>query len=171
MLPSPLCRCESEHESLVQGVVAGCAASMRADSKHSPAAHCDFACGRSGLSCDGGGTPQAPRCTERSSSHDARLSVCTYIRTRGYGEIGAASRVGWVDWLDTGLGSMHTARPTPLLHHLAFSSSLNPLQPYHRLRVLSLSLSFFLCLSSYHFLSLSPFFPSPDTHSSICPCR
>lgn len=69
------------------------------------------------------------------------------------GEIGAAGRVEWVGWLDTGLGSMHTARPTPLLRrHLALSSSLNPLQSYRRLdvllsRSLSLSFSYFLSVS------------------------
>lgn len=154
----------------LRGLPAGRAASMRADSKHSPAAHCDFACGRSGLSCNGGGsgTPQAPRCTERSSSHDARpLGVYLPTYVRGYAEQRdrGGCRVGWVGWLDTGLGSMHTARPTPLLRcHLALSSSFNPLQPYHRLRVphylsLSLSLTFFLCLSSPPPVPLSFFSP------------
>lgn len=77
MLPSPLCPRESEHESLVQGV-AGRARRMRLDGKHSPAAHCDFACGRSGLSCNGGGsdTSQAPRCG--AASRCALRTLPTY---------------------------------------------------------------------------------------------
>lgn len=169
MLSSPLCRRGNEHESLAQGVPAGRAASMRADSKHSPAAHCDFACGRSGLSCNGGGsgTPQAPRCTERSSSHDARLSVCTYLHTCGdtrNSEIGAAVGLGGL------VGSIPVwVQCTPrgqLPFSAATSRSLPPSTPCSRIidfRVLhylslSLSLTFFLCLSSPPPVPLS-FFP------------
>lgn len=123
------------------------------------------------------------RCTERSSSHDARISVCTYLHTCGAtrnGEIGAA----WV-----GLGGLVGSIPvwvqcTPR-GQLPFSaatsslsSSLNPLQTVPVDFVLSfiyLPLSLFLrfsfCVFRHHFLPPSPFFPSPGSYSSICPCR
>lgn len=166
---------------LTQGVPAGRTVGMRADSKHSPAAHYDFACGRSGpLSCNGGGngTPQAPRCTERSSSHDARLSVCTYLHTRAIGEIGAAVGLGglvssipvWVQC--TPRGQLPTSRSLPPStlcgRRLVSSTSCSPL---------SISLSFsdflsvpFVTISCSHPLSPLPFFSSPSTYSSICLC-
>lgn len=109
------------------------------------------------------------RGARRGAAATMRASLGVYLPTyvRGYAEQRdrGGCRVGWVGWLDTGLGSMHTARPTPLLRcHLALSSSFNPLQPYHRLRVLrylslSLSLTFFLCLSSPPPVPLSLFPP------------
>lgn len=111
------------------------------------------------------------RCTERSSSHDARLSVCTYLHTCGdtrNGEIGAA----WV-----GLGGLVGSIPvwvqcTPR-GQLPFSaatsslsSSLNPLQtvyPSTSCSPLSICVSLFLRFSFYvsrhRFLPPSPFFP------------
>lgn len=97
------------------------------------------------------------RCTERSSSHDARLSVCTYLHTCGdtrNGEIGAA----WV-----GLGGLVGSIPvwvqcTPR-GQLPFSattsslsSSLNPLQTVPVDFVLSF---IYLSLSFSDFLSVS----------------
>ena len=192
MLFSPLCRRGNEHESLVQGVPVGRATSMRADSKHSPAAHCDFACGRSGLSCNSGGsgTSQAPRrgtAATMRASHGIHLPIYVqrYTEQRDRG----GCRVRWAGWLDTGLGSMHTARPTPLLRRSS-SRSLPPSTPCSHIIEFVFSfifLSRFLWLSfyafRYHLLSLSlslsppcpplpplPFFASPNTYSSICPC-
>lgn len=138
MLPSPLCPRESEHESLVQGV-AGRARRMRVNGKHSPAAHCDFACGRSGLSCNGGGsdTSQAPWCTEWNSL-DARLSMCTTYPTYIRGICAPLNqrdrggcRVGWV-------GRLARYRPGFNAHREAGSPPPPPL-PSLLSRVLRLS--------------------------------
>lgn len=114
---------------------------MRVDSKHSPAAHCDFACGRSGLSCNGGGsnTSQAPRCTEcgAASMRVSRCALCTYLHT---GICGAerdrgGCRVGWVvgsfgsipAWVQcTPRGRPSSTTSSVAVTSLTRSSSLNP---------------------------------------------
>lgn len=172
---------------------------MRSRSKHSLAAHCDSACGRSGLSLSGvtavavesDGTPShhtgSVKYTERSERAPYILVYCaplslflgvhytvpTYIytedtqeRERERGKERASSEIGvsvgrlglrGVGRLDTGLGSMHTARPPslPPRRYLARSSSLNPFGHIVDFAFSFVSSSLFLFLSFHLFV---PFF-------------
>lgn len=173
---------------------------MRSRSKHSLAAHCDSACGRSGLSLSGvtavtvesDGTPShhtgSVKYTERSERAPHILVYCAplslslswcalystylhiygrYARERERGKERASSEIGvsvgrlglrGVGRLDTGLGSMHTARPPSLLR--AATSRVLPLSTPSATSSTSrspscLAHSFSFCLSISSSLSLS----------------